>query len=103
MAFAPDGKCLATEQRELTQHYPRPGWVEHDAGEIWEKSLACAKGAAEKAGGADRIACIGISNQRETIVFWSKRTHEPLAPAIVWQARRTADFCARLKERGEEP
>ena len=102
MLFGADGRCLGTAQRELTQHYPRPGWVEHDAGEIWEKSLACAQGAAEKAGGAERIAAIGITNQRETICFWSKKTGEPLAPAIVWQDRRTAEDCARLKEAGHE-
>ncbi|HYJ52551.1 MAG TPA: glycerol kinase GlpK [Allosphingosinicella sp.] len=102
MLFAPDGKCLGSEQRELKQYYPRPGWVEHDALEIWESSLACARAMAEKAGGAERIKAIGITNQRETICFWSKRTLEPLARAIVWQDRRTADACARLKEAGHE-
>ncbi|HEY0625523.1 MAG TPA: glycerol kinase GlpK [Allosphingosinicella sp.] len=102
MLFAPDGRCLGSEQRELAQHYPRPGWVEHDAEEIWSSSLACARAMAEKAGGADRIAAIGITNQRETIVFWSKRTGKALAPAIVWQDRRTAEMCARLKEAGHE-
>ena len=102
MLFAPDGRCVATEQRELTQHYPRPGWVEHDAEEIWEASLACAGAAVEAAGGAERIAAIGITNQRETVVFWSRRTGCALAPAIVWQDRRTADLCARLKEEGRE-
>jgi glycerol kinase len=103
MLFAADGRCLGSEQRELTQYYPRPGWVEHDAGEIWTESLACARAMVEQSGGAERIAAIGITNQRETIVFWSRRTGEPLARAIVWQDRRTADFCARLKEMGEEP
>jgi glycerol kinase len=70
MLFAPDGGCLGSEQRELTQHYPRPGWVEHDAEEIWTLSLACARAMVEKAGGAERIAAIGITNQRETILFW---------------------------------
>ena len=102
MLLAPDGTCLGVEQRELAQHYPRPGWVEHDAGEIWQSSLACARAMVEKAG-SDRIAGIGITNQRETICFWSKRTGEPLAPAIVWQDRRTADDCAKLKEAGHEP
>jgi glycerol kinase len=100
MLFGADGRCLAAGQRELTQHYPRPGWVEHDAGEIWEKSLACAREAA--AGREDSIKAIGITNQRETICFWSKRTGEPLARAIVWQDRRTAEDCARLKEAGHE-
>jgi glycerol kinase len=102
MLFAPDGACLGSEQRELTQHYPRPGWVEHDAEEIWTLSLACARAMVEKAGGADRIAAIGITNQRETILFWSRRTGRALASAIVWQDRRTADPCRRLKEQGHE-
>jgi glycerol kinase len=102
MLFGPDGACLGTEQRELKQYYPRPGWVEHDAEEIWQSSLACAQAMVEKAGGAERIAAIGITNQRETIVFWSRRTGEPLGHAIVWQDRRTADLCARLKAEGHE-
>lgn len=101
--FAADGKAVDSCQRPLTQHYPAPGLVEHDAGEIWNLTLECARAMVLKAGGADRIAGIGITNQRETIVFWDKRTGEPLAPAIVWQDRRTADICADLKERGEEP
>jgi glycerol kinase len=103
MLFAADGACLASEQRELTQHYPRPGWVEHDAEEIWEASLACARAVVEAAGGAERIAAIGLTNQRETIVFWSRRTGRALAPAIVWQDRRTAALCDRLREAGHEP
>ena len=103
MLFAVDGTCLGSEQSELTQHYPRPGWVEHDAEELWEKSLGCARAMVEKAGGGDRIRCIGITNQRETIVFWSRSTGRPLGPAIVWQDRRTGDLCARLKEAGHEP
>jgi glycerol kinase len=101
--FAPDGQCLGSEQRDLTQHYPAPGLVEHDAEEIWTLSLQCAQRVVEQAGGADRIAAIGIANQRETIVFWSRRTGRALAPAIVWQDRRTADFCRELKEAGHEP
>jgi len=100
MLFAADGTCLAVEQRDLTQSYPHPGWVEHDAEEIWRESLACAQAVAE---GAGAIAGIGIANQRETVVFWSRRTGKALAPAIVWQDRRTADACARLKEEGREP
>jgi glycerol kinase len=103
MLFAPNGTCLGSDQRELTQYYPRPGWVEHDAEEIWTASLACAQTMAAKAGGAGRIAAIGITNQRETILFWSRRTGRPLGPAIVWQDRRTSDLCRELKERGEEP
>ncbi|HSG35651.1 MAG TPA: glycerol kinase, partial [Sphingomonadaceae bacterium] len=98
-----DGKLHGVAQRELTQHYPRPGWVEHDPAEIWDKTLQCARDMVGKAGGADRIACIGITNQRETVVAWDRNSGEPLARAIVWQDRRTADFCAGLKEQGHEP
>ncbi len=102
MLFGADGKQHGVSQRELTQHYPRSGWVEHDAAEIWEKTLACAQEMAEKAGGADRVAAIGITNQRETVVAWDKQTGEPLARALVWQDRRTAGFCAELKAAGHE-
>jgi glycerol kinase len=102
MLFAADGACLATEQSELAQSYPQPGWVEHDAEEIWASSLACARSAVASAGGAERVAALGITNQRETIVFWSRRTGRALAPAIVWQDRRTAPLCARLKAQGHE-
>ncbi|HWK37051.1 FGGY family carbohydrate kinase, partial [Sphingomonas sp.] len=103
MLFTADGRHVATAQKELGQHYPRPGWVEHDAAEIWDKSARCAAAMVERAGGPGRIAAIGITNQRETVVFWDKTTGEPLAPAIVWQDRRTADLCRRLRDAGEEP
>lgn len=103
MLFAPDGACLDTEQRDLVQHYPAPGLVEHDAEEIRDSSLACARAVAARAGGAGRIAALGITNQRETIVFWSRRTGRALAPAIVWQDRRTADMCSTWREAGHEP
>jgi glycerol kinase len=103
MLFAPDGRCLGSEQRDLTQHYPRPGWVEHGAEEIWSLSLACARAMVERAGGAERVEAIGITNQRETIVFWSRRTGRALAPAIVWQDRRTESICERLRDAGHEP
>ncbi len=102
MVFAADGRLLSLAQEELTQHYPRPGWVEHDAGEIWQRTLACARKAMSEAGGADRIAAIGITNQRETVVAWDRATGEPLARALVWQDRRTAEFCDELKSRGHE-
>lgn len=102
MLYAPDGACLGTAQADLTQYYPHPGWVEHDAGEIWTATLACAREMVERAGGADRIAAIGIANQRETMVAWDRRTGQPIAPAIVWQDRRTADQCAALREAGHE-
>lgn len=101
--FTPDGKSAGSCQRPLTQLYPEPGRVEHDAEEIWTLTLECARQMVEKAGGASHIAAIGIANQRETIVFWDKRTGKPLAPAIVWQDRRTADTCTLLKNKGEEP
>ncbi|WP_213980057.1 glycerol kinase [Sphingomonas sp. dw_22] len=103
MLFAADGECLGSHSAELTQHYPAPGLVEHDAAEIWRRSLECAQAMVAQAGGPDRIAAIGITNQRETIVFWDKTTGEPLAPAIVWQDRRSAPLCRSLREAGEEP
>ena len=101
--FSKDGKALSSCQRPLTQYYPAPGLVEHDAAEIWNLTLECVQAVVSKAGGAEKIAAIGITNQRETVVFWDRRTGEPLAPAIVWQDRRTADICEALKKRGEEP
>ena len=103
MLFRPDGTCVTTRSQELTQHYPEPGRVEHDAAEIWDKTLAVTRAVVEQAGGAERIAAIGITNQRETVVFWDRETGEPLAPAIVWQDRRTAATCRALKEAGHEP
>ncbi|WP_426263246.1 FGGY family carbohydrate kinase [Sphingomonas sp. PWP1-2] len=103
MLFQPDGQCRATKALELTQHYPAPGRVEHDAREIWEKTLAVTRAVIAEAGGAEKIAAIGITNQRETVVFWDRETGEPLSPAIVWQDRRTAATCRDLKEAGNEP
>lgn len=102
MLFQPDGTCIATRAVELTQHYPEPGRVEHDANEIWERTLAVTQAVIAEAGGAARIAAIGITNQRETVVFWDRETGEPLAPAIVWQDRRTAPTCRALKDAGHE-
>ena len=102
MLFGCDGACLGVEQAELTQHYPRPGWVEHDAEEIWTRTLSCAQAVVAKAGGPAKIAGIGITNQRETICFWSRSSGRALSQAIVWQDRRTADLCAGLKEAGHE-
>lgn len=103
MLFAPDGTCLGSESAELTQHYPAAGWVEHDAAEIWDRTARCAQAMVHAAGGADAIAAIGITNQRETVAFWDKATGEPLAPAIVWQDRRSAAICREMKQGGEEP
>ena len=100
--FEASGTVLGSAQDALTQYYPAPGLVEHDAAEIWAKTLRCARTMVDLAGGADQVAAIGITNQRETIVFWDRRTGEPLAPAIVWQDRRTAQDCAALKAAGHE-
>ncbi|WP_164157721.1 FGGY family carbohydrate kinase, partial [Sandarakinorhabdus rubra] len=97
IAFTPGGEIVASAARPITQHYPASGWVEHDAGEIWALSRAVLDEVA-LAVGPNRIAAIGITNQRETICFWDRGTGEPLSRAIVWQDRRTADFCAALKE-----
>ncbi|HET7339173.1 MAG TPA: glycerol kinase GlpK [Candidatus Dormibacteraeota bacterium] len=98
-----DGEVLGKGYHEITQHYPRPGWVEHDAGEIWSAVQASSKQALQ-AGGAQRsdVRAIGITNQRETLVLWDRNTLEPIAPAIVWQDRRTADECSRLRAEGHE-
>ncbi|MFC3100396.1 glycerol kinase GlpK [Altererythrobacter lauratis] len=102
MLFDAEGRVHGVAQRDLTQFYPAAGWVEHDANEIWARTLACALDMAGQVGGAGNIAAIGITNQRETVVAWDRVTGEPLAPAIVWQDRRTADACAELKAAGHE-
>ncbi|MFT5223292.1 MAG: glycerol kinase [Glaciecola sp.] len=101
MVFDERGRVRGQDHREFTQHFPQPGWVEHDAQEIWQATLdACA--AALKASGtlADEIDAIGITNQRETGVLWDRKTLEPMHHAIVWQDRRTAQECDRLKAEG---
>ncbi|MEO7786535.1 MAG: glycerol kinase GlpK [Sphingomicrobium sp.] len=103
LLYEAGGKVVATAQRDITQYYPQPGWVEHDPNEIWERTLACARDIVAGAGGAGRIAAIGITNQRETAVAWDRLSGEPLARAIVWQDRRTADACATLRQAGHEP
>ena len=102
MLFDLSGQCLGVAQNPLTTNFPQPGWVEQDAAEIWRLTLAAARQMVAKAGGASAIAAIGITNQRETLVCWDRRTGEPLAPAIVWQDRRTASICAELKAAGHE-
>ena len=89
-----DGRPSISSYREFTQHFPRPGWVEHDAAEIWDAVAATLADVAARTG--DTIAAIGITNQRETVVAWDRRTGTPLARAIVWQDRRTAERCAEL-------
>ena len=98
------GRIVATAQREFTQHFPRSGWVEHDAEEIWATQAATIAEvlARARATVADVVA-VGITNQRETTVLWDRASGRPVAPAIVWQDRRTADVCAQLKADGHEP
>ena len=102
--FDADLKVRATAQEEFPQHYPASGWVEHDPSDLWSTVAGTARAAIEKAGiGADRIAAIGITNQRETTLIWDRATGEPIHRAIVWQDRRTADICGALKAAGHEP
>ena len=98
-----DLQPVAVSQIELTQHFPRSGWVEHDAGEIWRATLQTCREVLATAGGAARFSSIGLTNQRETAVIWDVATGEPLHRAIVWQDRRTADVTARLAAEGHEP
>ncbi len=99
--FNEKGEMCSVAQKEFTQHFPRPGWVEHDAGEIWSTQLAVAREAMIKIGAsAEDIAAIGITNQRETTIVWDKNTGQPVYPAIVWQCRRTSEYCDSLKEKG---
>ncbi len=101
MTFGTDGQPRHTERHEFDQHYPRSGWVEHDAEDIWRDTVRTMKAVAEKDGG--KVAGIGITNQRETVVVWDRKTGEPVHNAIVWQDRRTARLCAQLKADGCEP
>lgn len=103
MLFAADGQCRAVHQQSLTQFYPADGHVEHDAAEIWSATLACARAAIADAGGWQAIAGIGITNQRETVVAWDRRSGTPVHRAIVWQDRRTAAICDSLRDQGHEP
>jgi glycerol kinase len=98
------GAAIAISQREFTQHFPQPGWVEHDAVEIWRTQSATIADVLGRAGATiGDVAAIGIANQRETTVLWDRRTGLPVAPAIVWQDRRTAQMCASLRAGGLEP
>jgi glycerol kinase len=99
--FDADGVARASAMREIKQYYPRAGWVEHDAIEIWETQIEVAKAAlAEGKANAEDLAAIGITNQRETIVLWERATGKPLHRAVVWQCRRTADVCDRIRQEG---
>ncbi|WP_421706547.1 glycerol kinase GlpK [Algihabitans sp.] len=104
IVFAADSTNLGQAQQEFPQYFPHAGWVEHDAEEIWDSTLATARGALTAAGlEAGQIAALGITNQRETVVIWDRRDGKPIHRAIVWQDRRTAGLCNELKQAGHEP
>src|SRR5881628_2912488 len=101
IVFDHDGAIRGLAQKEFSQLFPQPGWVEHDPREIWETQLEVARSVMARSGvRANELAGIGIANQRETTVIWDRRTGEPIHNAIVWQDRRTADFCDELKRAG---
>ncbi|MBS1199988.1 MAG: glpK [Proteobacteria bacterium] len=102
--FDRESNIVASAQREFTQYFPQPGWVEHDADEIWVSQAVTIAEVLARAGASLRdIAAVGITNQRETTVLWERSSGRPVAPAIVWQDRRTADLCAAVREAGNEP
>ena len=102
--YGSEGQDVASAAWEITQHYPEPGWVDHDPEEIFRSVLGAGQEAIVAAGiDARQLAGIGITNQRETTVVWDRATGQPVAPAIVWQCRRTAPLCEELKGRGLEP
>ncbi len=103
LLFDESGSPMRVRQKELQQHYPQDGWVEHDANEIWEATLEVARGVLTSGTHADNIAAIGITNQRETTALWERATGKPLHRAIVWQDRRTHALCEKLKGEGKEP
>ena len=101
--FDHHARVVSMAQKEFTQYYPHPGWVEHDAMDIWSTQMGVAQEAMSRINAHyDDIAAIGITNQRETIIVWDRYTGEPIGPAIVWQCRRSADICQKLKTRGLE-
>ena len=96
--FNEKGEMCSVAQKEFTQYFPQPGWVEHDANEIWQTQLSVAREAMRKVGAkSEDIAAIGITNQRETVIVWDRATGQPITHAIVWQCRRTADFAEQMK------
>ncbi len=104
IVFRPDTSIAAQAQQEFPQHFPASGWVEHEPDDLWRTTLATCRQAMEQAGAtAADIAAIGITNQRETTVVWDRKTGKAIHRAIVWQDRRTAELCARLKAEGHEP
>jgi glycerol kinase len=103
MVVAKDGRVLSRAYSEFTQHFPRPGWVEHEAGEIWEVTREVCRQALDEAGAGARVEGVGITNQRETVVLWDRESLEPVHRAIVWQDRRTTSICKDFREAGREP
>ena len=103
IVFDSDIRIVASAQEEFPQHFPNSGWVEHDPADLWSTTAATCRGAVERAGlSPDQIAAIGITNQRETTLVWNRETGEPVYNAIVWQDRRTSEFCNTLREQGNE-
>jgi glycerol kinase len=103
IAFGRDGRPVAVAQQPFEQGFPSPGHVTHDPEAIWSSQLAVAREVVQEVGGAERIAAIGITNQRETTIVWDRATGKPIADAIVWQSRITAPACRRLRDAGHEP
>ncbi len=104
IVFNRDAQIQGVGQLEFQQHFPHDGWVEHDPEEIWQSTLTAIRGALDSAAiDARQLAGVGITNQRETTLVWDRATGQPVYPAIVWQDRRTADYCAQLREAGIEP
>ena len=102
IVFDKQGSIISLAQKEFTQYFPQPGWVEHDPNEIWSTQVGVAAEAISKESlSANNIAAIGITNQRETIVVWDRKTGKPVYNAIVWQDKRTSDFCDELKAMGK--
>ncbi len=98
LLFDKEGNICSVAQKEFPQYFPHPGWVEHDANEIWQSQLSVAREAMQKIGATYQdVAAIGIANQRETTIVWDRKTGQPIGPAIVWQCRRTADYAESLK------
>src|SRR5882762_8399415 len=104
IVFDHAGRARGAAQQEFSQHFPRPGWVEHDPRDLWESTRRTALAAVAEANLTGKnIAAIGLTNQRETTLLWERKSGRPLHRAIVWQDRRTAEFCSQLKARGHEP
>jgi glycerol kinase len=103
LLFDREGRVVAVDQHEFPQHFPKPGWVEHDPDDIWSSQLRAARGVLAKAGGGGAdVAAIGITNQRETALVWDRSSGRPIHRAIVWQSRQTARICEGLRAAGLE-